>query len=134
MTGIPLKPGQQDLSSIRPNLPTEVKSREPLATLPLRPQPDAELCDRLVAALEQAAIDRSLSMEALRLTVRDFTLALRQQGTTPEGVLISLKSVINHRRARPTLNQDFHDGPDPAIHEKISTWSIQEFFRDMVET
>jgi hypothetical protein len=42
-------------------------------------------------------IFRADSMETLRVAVCGFTAALRDAGTTPEGVLISLKTLINNR-------------------------------------
>ena len=121
------------------NLRVNVEAPQPPGgqTAPARrthPLPEPEVCNRLVAALEQAALDSSHSMEALRLAVCDFTAALRQQGTTPEAVLISLKSVVNQRVPRVVPEPFYHDRPNPAIHEKMTTWSIQEFFRGMAES
>ena len=67
-------------------------------------------------------------MEALRLTVCEFTAALRDEGTTPEGVLISLKTLINDR-SLPVIPQHSVDWTGYQLREMISTWSIKEFFR-----
>ena len=48
--------------------------------------PQAELCERLRIAVEQAASSNADSMEALRLTVCEFASALRDKGATPAGV------------------------------------------------
>jgi len=133
MKETPAKPGEKSGSSAPINLRREVKSPEPGSQKPKQPIPDADLCDRLLNALEQAALDSSHSMEALRLAVSDFTAALRDQGTTPEAVLISLKSVINGRVVVPRRDL-FADRRKPEIHEKISTWAIQEFFRTPEQT
>jgi hypothetical protein len=89
--------------------------------------PQAELCDRLRKAVENAASTNADSMEALRLTVCEFTVALREEGTTPEGVLISLKALINSR-ALPALST-YPDSNTYQLRELISTWSIKEFFK-----
>ena len=118
-------------SSAAKNFFAEVKSPDRPAAVIKRAIPQADLCDRLLRALEQAALDSSHSMEALRLAVCDFTAALREEGTTPEGVLISLKSVIHLRTLPSRPYQRFSDWKDPEIHERISTWSIEEFFREV---
>ena len=96
------------------------------AALDLAPS-QAELCDRLRKAVENAASTNGDSMEALRLTVCEFTAALREEGITPEGVLISLKASINIR-ALPALSAhpNFNSYQ---LRELISTWSIKEFFK-----
>lgn len=100
---------------------------EELASLHLT-LPQAELCDRLRTAVEKAAVADVESMEALRLTVCEFTTVLREEGTTPEGVLISLKTLINDR-ALPVVPQHSSDWTGYKLREMISTWSIKEFFR-----
>lgn len=69
------------------------------------------------------------SMEALRLTVCEFTTALREEGTTPEGVLISLKTLISDR-AFPVVPDYSSTWTGYQLRELISTWSIKEFFRE----
>ena len=90
--------------------------------------PQAELCERLRIAVEQAASSNADSMEALRLTVCEFTSALRDKGATPEGVLISLKTLINNR-SLPLIPPHPSDWSGYQLREQISTWSIKEFFR-----
>lgn len=87
----------------------------------------AELSNRLRVAIERAAEKSSESMEALRLAVCAFTVALRDEGITPEAVLISLKTAIHSEtfvrlRHSSTLN-------GPRLQETISTWCIQDYFR-----
>jgi hypothetical protein len=91
--------------------------------------PQAELCDRLRTAVERAASTNAESMEALRLTVCEFTAALREEGITPEGVLISLKALINNR-ALPVILPHASDWSGYQMHELISTWSIKAFFKE----
>lgn len=100
---------------------------EELASLHL-PLPQAELCHRLRTAVEKAAMTNAESMEALRLSVCEFTTALREEGTTPEGVLISLKTFINER-AFPVIPQHSSDWTGYQLREMMSTWSIKEFFK-----
>lgn len=57
----------------------------------------AEIGQRLLIAVEKVASKDAESMEALRLAVCSFTGALRDAGTTPERVLIILKTVIHKR-------------------------------------
>lgn len=90
--------------------------------------PQAELCERLRTAVEKAASSNADSMEALRLTVCEFTSALRDKGASPEGVLISLKALINNR-SLPLIPPHPSDWSGYQLREQISTWSIKEFFR-----
>ncbi len=90
--------------------------------------PQAELCERLRMAVEKAATTNAESMEALRHTVCEFTAALREEGTSPEGALISLKTLINDR-ALPVIPQHSSDWTGYQLRELISTWSITEFFK-----
>ena len=90
------------------------------------PLPPVEVCEELYVAVERAATASSRSMRELRSAVERFTNALRDDGASPEEVLIALKTVINCRTfvvADP--RGDVND-----LREKISTWSIEEFFRD----
>jgi hypothetical protein len=104
------------------------KQRPPLSLhIPL---PSAEQCERLRAAVEQAASRSAESMEALRVAVREFTVVLRDEGTTPELVLIALKTVI-YNRSFPTIAVHPTEWAGGSrLHEKISTWCIEEFFRE----
>jgi hypothetical protein len=89
--------------------------------------PPADLCERLLAAVEKAASESSSSMDALRAAVAEFTVALRKEGATPEAVLITLKTLINNRTCPRVDPRDARGSTDP-LRQKISTWSIQEFF------
>ena len=106
--------------------PTGLSSLGPALRVDL---PQAELCERLRKGVERAASRNADSMEALRVAVCDFTAALKEKGTSPEGVLICLKALI--------ADQTFSLIPrHPAdltawqLREQMSTWSIREFFRD----
>ena len=69
-------------------------------------------------------------MAELRAAVREFTVALRDQGTTPEQVLISLKSVIYNRSFPAIAVHPTEWASGTRLHERISTWCIQEFFSE----
>ena len=87
----------------------------------------AELSDRLRAAVERAAERSSASMEALRLAVCAFTVALRDEGITPEAVLVSLKEAIRSQTFISLRRQSTWNGPH--LQESITTWCIQDYFR-----
>ena len=87
----------------------------------------AELSNRLLAAVERAAEKSSASMEALRLAVCAFTVALRDEGITPEAVLVSLKAAIHSQTFISLRRQSTWNGPH--LQETISTWCIQDYFR-----
>jgi len=72
-------------------------------------------------------------MEALRAAVAEFTVALREQGSTPEAVLISLKGVI-HDRSLPVIMPHPSEWKSATLRETISAWCIQEFFKDAPRT
>jgi hypothetical protein len=91
--------------------------------------PSAELCERLRLAVEDAATRDAKSMEDLRLRVFDFTTALREVGTTPEAVLITLKALINAGSLPPTA-RSHPDWSGYLLREKMSTWSIEAYFSD----
>lgn len=88
--------------------------------------PQGEICDRVRRAVEDAATRDAYSMNELRLAVSSFTVALRDTGTTPEHVLIALKTVVNNRTLVAAHSSDWNGDE---LREKISTWCIQEFFR-----
>jgi len=90
--------------------------------------PPTELCERLRKAVEHAATRDAVSMKALQAAVCEFTSALRDEGTTPEATLISLKTVINNR-ALPPFRRDSEADQTHEVRERISTWCIEEFFR-----
>ena len=88
----------------------------------------AELADRLRSAIEDAASRDAIAMNALRIAVCEFTLALRDEGTTPEGVLITLKSVIN-RKSLPNFVPHDSERNHDKLRENMSTWCIQAYFK-----
>ena len=88
----------------------------------------AELSNRLRAALERAAEKSSDSMEALRLAVCAFTVALRNEGITPEAVLISLKEAIHCETFGRVNYASTWNGP--RLQETITTWCIQDYYRE----
>lgn len=87
----------------------------------------AELSNRLRSAVERAAEKSSASMEALRLAVCAFTVALRDEGVTPEAVLISLKAAIHSETFVRLPNSSTWNGP--RLQETIATWCIKDYFR-----
>ncbi|MEP6507752.1 MAG: hypothetical protein ABJC63_05955 [Gemmatimonadales bacterium] len=69
-------------------------------------------------------------MAALKAAVGAFTSELRDEGTSPEHVLIALKTVI-HNRSFPTISTHPTEWASGSrLHEKISTWCIEEFFKE----
>ena len=89
--------------------------------------PPDELCRRLLAAVQDAASRNAKSMDRLRATVEEVTVVLRNEGATPESVLITLKTLVNIR-ALP-LDPRVPPGTGDQLREQISKWSIEEFFR-----
>ena len=89
--------------------------------------PEAELCDRLRQAVEDAAGRDAASMKQLRLAVGSFTVALRDIGTTPERVLIALKTVINNR-SFVAIAPHVSDWNGDDLRQRASTWCIEAFF------
>jgi hypothetical protein len=67
-------------------------------------------------------------MEALRLAVCAFTVALRDEGITPEAVLISLKAAIHAE----TFSRIHHTSTwsGPRLQETVTTWCIQDYYRE----
>ena len=94
------------------------------------PVPPAEQCEKLRLAVEQAAERSAESMNALRAAVREFTLVLRDEGTTPEHVLIALKNVIYNRSFPAIAVHPTEWASGSRLHERISTWCIEEFFSE----
>jgi hypothetical protein len=90
----------------------------------------AEFGQHLLIAVEKAASKDAESMEALRLAVCSFTGALRDAGTTPEGVLIILKTVI-HKRGLLVIAPHASDWTGQ-LREKITTWCIEEYFSEKI--
>jgi hypothetical protein len=92
-------------------------------------QISSELCERLRLAVVRAADRDAASMAALRVAVREFAIALRGEGTTPEAVLIILKRVITDR----TLNliaPHASDWRGDQLRERINMWCIEEYFSE----
>lgn len=89
--------------------------------------PGPELTDRVRRAVTEAAGRDAEAMKRLRIAVTSFTIALREIGTTPEAVLIALKTAINSRAlmAVPLSEADLNLED---LRGKISTWCIEEFF------
>ncbi len=111
--------------------PDSIMEELPRAPLLLHaPVPPAEQCERLRIAVLQAAERSAESMGELRAAVREFTLALREQGTTPEQVLIALKNVIYNRSFPAIAVHPTEWASGTRLHEKISTWCIEEFFSE----
>lgn len=86
-----------------------------------------ELSTRLREATERAAEKSAASMEALRLAVCAFTIALRDEGITPEAVLISLKAAIHKETFLPLWQDSTWSGPH--LRDTITTWCIEDYFR-----
>lgn len=87
-----------------------------------------ELSLLLRAAVERAASRSSGSMDELRLAVCAFALALRDEGMTPEAVLILFKSAIHQQVLQPTSNGSTWGGPE--LQDTITTWCINDYFSD----
>lgn len=90
--------------------------------------PPDELCRRLLTAVREAASRNAKSMDELRATVEEVTVVLRNEGATPEAVLITLKALVN-TRSLPVLDPRVPPGYGDQLREQISKWSIEEFFR-----
>ena len=88
----------------------------------------SDLAVRLLSAIEDAASKDAIAMNALRIAVCEFTLALRDEGTTPEGALITLKSVIN-RKSLPNFVPHDSGTSHNKLRENMSTWCIQAYFK-----
>ena len=89
----------------------------------------AALCEELHTSVARAAGRSTESMNDLQRAVANFTAQLRVGGATPEAVLIALKSVINSRNF-PVARSCESETSDEDLRQRISAWSIQEFFRE----
>ncbi|MEO7369020.1 MAG: hypothetical protein ABIZ36_13775 [Gemmatimonadaceae bacterium] len=69
-------------------------------------------------------------MDELCEAVRAFTAELRDEGTNPEHVLIALKTVIYNRSFPAISTHPTEWASGSRLHEKISTWCIEEFFKE----
>lgn len=87
-----------------------------------------ELTLHLRGALERAASKSNESMEALRLAVCVFTVALRDDGIAPEAVLVQLKAAIRHKTLMPLWETSSWSGPH--LHETVTTWCIKDYFSE----
>lgn len=94
-----------------------------LATLP------PEAFEHLHVAVQRAATRSARSMITLRIAVESFTDALRDDGASPEAVLIALKTVINSRTF-PVSDLGAGELSANELRHQISTWCIEEFFRE----
>lgn len=99
------------------------------ASISDRPLPPDPLCEELHIAVEQAALRSAASINSLRFAVRRFTAALKQDGASPEAILITLKSVINSRTF-PVVFNSTQDSSAEDLRHQISTWCIEEFFAE----
>ena len=107
----------------------EAFAQDPAAESALRDAiSEADLSSRLRAAVQSAAMRNSGSTEALRQAVCAFTIALRDEGITPEAVLIRLKAAIKQQTLRPLWLTSTWGGP--RLDETITTWCIEDYFRE----
>jgi hypothetical protein len=67
-------------------------------------------------------------MEDLRIAVCAFTLALREEGMSPEAVLILFKTAIHQQVLKPMHNGSTWGGP--RLQDTITTWCINDYFSD----
>jgi hypothetical protein len=88
---------------------------------------EADASRRLRLAVEVAASRDAIAMEALRVAVCEFTFALRQQGKTPEAVLIGLKHLIDNQ-VLPSIRTHPSDHGGHRLRASISTWCIKAYF------
>jgi hypothetical protein len=88
----------------------------------------AELCEDIRIAFARVATGSPGSIGALQRAVRRFTVALHNDGATPEAVLIALKAVINSGTFHVTTSPS--DLSEEDLRQLISSWSIEEFFGD----
>ena len=104
--------------------PTRSEARSFISTRVIVPAP---LSDELYKAVVSAAAHRANSMQALRAAVRRFTITLKSDGAKPEAVLIALKDIINARIFPIEVSPTGESTPGK-LREKISSWSIQDYF------
>ena len=92
-----------------------------------RADEQAATARRVVQALELAASRDAAAMHALRLAVCEFTYAHRNEGLTPERVLVALKGVV-HSRAMAPIRSHMSDRNGNRLRESVSTWCIKAYF------
>ena len=128
-----MKNGKRPLSTLPPTSPitdTVPSTDSPRFGPALRLEfPQVELCERLRRGVERAGARDADSMDALRAAVCEFTAVLKERGTSPEGVLISLKALIADQIFSLILPHP-SDLSGYQLREQMSTWSIREFFRE----
>lgn len=86
----------------------------------------ADASMRVRLAVEKAASRDAAAMHALRIAVCEYTFALREEGLTPEIVLIKLKSLIDDRTRPQFTQRDARYGE--GLRQNISTWCIKAYF------
>ena len=91
--------------------------------------PNDELCEQLRLAVVASASRDAESMHTLHAAVTNFTVALRNAGTSAERVLIAIKTVINNRTL-VVIAPHTSDWRGDTLRETISTWSIEEFYKE----
>ena len=89
----------------------------------------AELSLLLRAAIERAALKSTGSMEHLRLAVCAFTTALRDEGMTPEAVLILFKAAIHQQVMKPAARGSHWGGQ--TLQDTLTTWCINDYFSEL---
>jgi hypothetical protein len=87
----------------------------------------ADASRRLRGEVERAAVQDAFAMNALQRAVRDFTLAHRDDGLTPERVLIALKKLVDER-SLPAVALPYSRKTSEVLREAVSTWSIKAYF------
>lgn len=132
----------REMSSTAENMSVAVRESEPASNSPevlyaeVRRSarllhlaiPSVELCEQFWHAVEKAAARDAESMQALRVTVCEITALLRDRGTAPETVLITIKALLNLRSV-PLIAPHPSDWNGSAMRQKVSTWCIDEYFR-----
>jgi hypothetical protein len=89
---------------------------------------ESEACEALRLAVLVAATRSAGSIKDLRIALEQFTVTFRELGTTPEGVLIRLKKIVE-QRSTPGLTLRSAIELSPIIREQMTTWCIQDYFR-----
>ena len=91
--------------------------------------PEADVSDRLLTAVKDAADRDADSIARLRTAVMRYTALLKERGTTPEQVLIALKTLINNR-SLVAIEPHTSDWTGYTLREQMSTWCIEGFFEE----
>jgi hypothetical protein len=108
-----------------------------LVLAPVRTAPfplDAVLSDRVAAALDAAILRHEASHAELRSVVEACVDSLRAQGMTPEGVVITIKSVFLHsaRIAAPNRMEHRVNAAEYYMVDVVN-WSVVAYFRQRFE-